>query len=270
MTATALDRIRAISRRDMKLKLSYPFDLLTSFWGIAVSVFMFFFIGQLVGDTPLISEAEGGYFAYAVVGVTVMGIAYATIGVFTSTFRSEMANGTLELLLSSSTRLRDILLGSLTVPFVFAGVQALGYFGLGWALAPDSLHPLAWVRALPVLILIVLSFAAIGLFSAAMVIVAQRGDPVGVLFAEATNLLAGAVFPVALMPEWLQVVARFIPTFYGFEALRSLMLADASWASVADELAILAAFDVALAVIGVWLLRKALRFARVMGTLGTA
>ena len=100
--------------------------------------------------------------------------------------------------------------------------------------------------------------------------VAQRGDPLGGILVQATTLIAGAVFPIAVLPAWLQGVAHAIPTFYGFEALRALMLSDASWGSVLDEVAILAAFDLVLMAVGVGLLRSALRFARVMGTLGAA
>ncbi len=270
MTATTIDRLVAITRRDARLRLAYPFELLSSLWAVTVSVFMFFFIGRLMGDASLLAGIEGGYFTFAVTGMTVVGLSFAILGVFRSTFQSEQANGTLELLLSSSTTLRVLLAGSLMVPLAFAGVQALGYATLGWALAPEVLGLSAWLRAVPVLLLTVGAFAAMGLWSAAFVVVAQRGDPFSGLFVQATNLLAGAVFPVAVLPEWLQTLARFVPTFYGFKALRELMLENASWGSVLDELAILAAFDVVLAVVGIWLLRRALRFARVMGTLGAA
>lgn len=270
MTAGAVERVTAITRRDVRLRLAYPFELLSSLWAVVVGVFTFFFIGELVGDSALLAGVEGGYFAFAVTGMTVVTLSFATIGVFRSSVQSEQAGGTLELLLSGTTNLPTFLTGSMMVPLFFAGLQAVGYAVLGWFLAPDALGPAAWLRALPVLILIVVSFAAMGLWSAAFVVVAQRGDPFSGLFVQATNLLAGAVFPVAVLPEWLQGLARLVPTFYGFEALRALMLRDAAWATVVDEMAILAAFDVGLALVGAWLLRRALRFARVMGTLGAA
>lgn len=270
MTATTANRLATIVKRDARLRLSYPSEVLSSLWGVVVSVFMFFFIGELVGDSPLLADTQGGYFAFAVTGMTVVSLSFATIGVFRSTFEREQAGGTLELLLAGTTKLRVLLAGSMGVPLVFAGIQALGFAGLGWMFAPQALSPGAWVKAFPVLILIVMAFAAMGLWSAAFVIVAQRGDPFSGVFIQATNLVAGAVFPVALLPDWLQVVAHLVPAFYGFEALRGLMLSGATWASVVDELVILALFDIVLALVGIYLLRRALRFARIMGTLGTA
>lgn len=269
MAATTIDRMLAITRRDFRLQMSYPFELLSSFWGVAISVFTFYFIGRLVGDTTVLSGLEGGYFAFAVIGVTVMGLSSSILDVFRSSIQREQANGTLELLLASPTSLRAYMSGSLVVPMGFAGVEAVAYATFGWILAPEALGPSAWLRAVPVLLLIMGAFAAMGLWSAAFVVFAQRGDPVSGMFVQATNLLAGAVFPIAVLPEWLQTLAHLVPTFYGFEALRGLMLADASWASVLDEIAILVVFDIVLAVVGIWLLRRALRFARVMGTLGT-
>ena len=267
---SSLAQIAAIARRDLGLRLAYPFELVMLFWGVALSVFTFFFIGRLVGDSDALSGLEGGYFAYAVVGVTVMGMSFSIIEVFKNSIRAEQGAGALEILLAGPTPLRTLFAGALVVPVMFATIEALAYAGLGWALAPEALGPMAWLRAAPILVLIMGAFAAMGLWSAAFVVVAQRGDPFAGLFVQASNLVAGALFPVALLPGWLQVTARFIPTFYGFEALRAVMLSDAPWSSVWEELAILAAFDVVLAAIGVVLLRRALRFARTMGTLRKA
>ncbi len=265
--ATSWTQIAAIARRDLALQLSYPFQLIMQFWGVGVSVFTFFFIGKLVGNSAALSDLDGGYFAYAVTGVTVIALSFAVIEVLKASIKMEQASGTLEILLAGPTPLVILLAGALTVPLALAAIEALAYAVLGSALSPDALGLLSWLRAAPVLLLIIGAFAAMGLWSASFVVVAQRGDPFASLFVQASNLVAGALFPVALLPGWLQGVARLVPTFYGFEALRALMLADASWASVWDEVAILAAFDVVLGGLGVLMLRRALRFARRMGTL---
>lgn len=270
MTAEApgiAPRVGAIARRDMTLRLAYPFQQIMVLWGVAVSVFMFFFIGKLVGNSPSLTGLEGGYFAYAVIGMTVMGVSFSVVEVFKSSVQTEQRSGTLEILLAGPTPLTVLLGGALIVPLAFAAVQALAYAAFGWALAPSVLGPLAWIRAAPVLVLIVAAFAAIGLWSAAFVIVAQRGDPFGGLFVQASNLVAGALFPVAVLPEWLQVIAHLLPTFYGFEALRALMLGGASYTDVWGDVVILFLFDIALGAVGIVLFRRALRFARRMGAL---
>lgn len=268
MTVGVFERIGAVAHRDVRLQLSYPAQVIMSLWSVVVSVFMFFFIGKLVGNSPLLAGMDGGYFAFAVIGATVMSLSITTISVFKSTIQQERGGGTLELLLAGTAPVGVIMGAAMLVPMAFAVIQSIAYAVLGWSLAPSALGPGAWLRALPVLILIVGAFAAIGLWSAAFVLVAQRGDPFAGVFVQASSVLAGAVFPVAVLPGWLQGVAHAVPTFYGFNALRALMLSNASWASVLGDLAVLAAFDVVLGVIGWLLLRRALRFARVMGTLG--
>jgi ABC-2 type transport system permease protein len=260
----------AIVRRDLRLQLSYPAQIVTSMWAVVTSVFTFFFIGELVGANPILGDIQGGYFAFAVIGVTVLALSSAVIGVFVGTIQRERGGGTLEILLAGTTPLWVLMAASLLVPMIFAVVQAIGYVIFGWILAPEALNPLAWIRALPVLVLILGSFGAIGLWSAAFVIAAQRGDPFASFFAQASNLVAGAVFPVALLPGWLQALAHLIPAFYGFNALRALMLSNAPYSSVADEILILLAFDIVLALIGWYLIKRALRFAKVMGTLGVS
>ena len=259
----------AILRRDARTQLSYPFQYVSQASGLAFSLFSFFFIGRLVGDAPALARFDGGYFPFAVVGLLVTMLAGTALTSFTSAIRSEQGSGTLEVLLASPVRLPVLVVGWMAWPLTVAGVQAVVFFAVAVWMADGAFDVGAVPAAVPAFVLTVGSFAALGMVSGAFVVVTKRGDPFTPLVTAATNLVAGALFPVDLLPGWLQALARLFPAFYGFNAMRGLLLGGESFVSTVDELAVLVAFDVALVVAGVWLLRRALRLAKVTGTLST-
>lgn len=259
----------AILRRDARTQLSYPFQYVTQGVGMLFSLFSFFFIGRLVGDSPALAGLRGGYFPFAVVGMVVVMLAGTALTSFTGAIRSEQGSGTLEILLASPARLAAVVAGWMAWPLTVAGAQAAVFFAVAAVAAGGSFDVTALPAAFPAFVLTVLSFVALGLVSGAFVVVTKRGDPFTPLVVSATNLVAGALFPVAILPGWLQALARLFPAFYGFNAMRGLLLGGESFLSTLDELAILAAFDVALLAAGMWTVRRALRVAKVTGTLAS-
>jgi ABC-2 type transport system permease protein len=264
-----LTSIGGVFRRDLRIQLSYPVQLASQGVGIAFSLATLFFVGKLVGNSPLLAQYQGGYFEFALVGLLVVTLAGVALQAFTGGLRAETAAGTLEFLLVSRTPLWVLLAGWMAWPMTLAGVQAVVFFGVGWWLSQGSFDVGGLLAAVPPFLLTVGSFIALGIMSAAFTVMTKRGDPFTPIIVSATNLLAGALFPVAVLPTVLQVLSRAFPAFYGFNAMRSVLLGGESFLEILDELAALLAFNLALFPIGLWMLRSAFRLARITGTLAT-
>lgn len=269
MNATAvLPRIAALVKRDTILELSYTFQLVLRFATVAISVAMFFFLGRLFGDSDQLSEFSGGYFEFALLGLIVMGYSQACVNSFAQSIQRAQTSGTLEILLSTATSLRTLLAGTLVVPLVLASVDASFYLAIGWFFGELTFAPGRLLLVSVLLVLTLGTFAAIGVFSAAVIVLTKRGDPFSSLALQVSNLLAGAVFPITVLPEAMQVLSRFVPAFYGLRGARTVLLADGSFADVSTDLVALTVFNIVLMPVATWLLARALRTARVTGTLG--
>jgi ABC-2 type transport system permease protein len=262
-------RLRALARRDKRILLSYNFALAMRVISVAFGVFSFYFLGQLVGDAPEVARYDGGYFAFALVGLIVVSFSITCVSSFSVSINQAQADRTLELLLATSTGLGTLLAGTLIVPFLTISVQ-MSLFVLIGALLGIGITLAEIALAVPFLLLTCGTFAAVGIAAAAVVVMSKRGDPFAALAIELTNLLAGAVFPVALLPGVLQAVAHAIPATYGLRALRAVLLEDAGAAAVAGDALILLAFNVVMFPLALGLLRWALKVARVTGTLANA
>jgi ABC-type multidrug transport system permease subunit len=95
-------------------------------------------------------------------------------------------------------------------------------------------------RPLPLFVFLsvaVLAFRAIGLIIASVVNSMQESQILIQLFYLPMLFLSGATFPVSAMPQWLQIVAQFIPSAHLFAGLQGILLRkeglDSQWKSLA-------------------------------------
>ncbi|CAN5574629.1 hypothetical protein BH20CHL7_BH20CHL7_03480 [soil metagenome] len=263
-----MNRIAALVRRDLTLELSYHFNLVMQLVGIVVSVASFYFLGRLVGDAKELAQFDGGYFEFALVGLLVMNFSVVSVTAFSRSIQAAQATGTFEILLSTPTSLPTLMAGTLIVPLLLASVQAVVYLAFGVILVGFTAPVSAILLATALLLLTLGTFAAIGILSAAVIILTKRGEPFSGIVLQVSNLLAGALFPVVLLPDTLQIASRLVPAFYGLRGAREVLLAGGGLPEVAVDLAALAVFNVALFPIALFALSRAIRLARVTGTLG--
>ncbi len=82
------------------------------------------------------------------------------------------------------------------------------------------------------------------------------------------GLLSGTVFPIEVMPQWMQTLASSLsPLTHALDALRAALLEGASLSAVGDSLLILAGFAAVLLPLGILALEWGLRHARRNGGL---
>jgi imidazolonepropionase-like amidohydrolase/ABC-type polysaccharide/polyol phosphate export permease len=95
---------------------------------------------------------------------------------------------------------------------------AIGHFsyGMPWPERPATLFIFLTVA--------VLAFRSIGLIIASVVNSMQESSIIVQLLYLPMLFLSGATFPVTIMPEWLQIVAQFIPASHLYNGLQGILL----------------------------------------------
>lgn len=266
-TSSPAARIGAIARRDLAIELSYRLQFVLRLSQVVFFAATLFFISKLVEEPDALSRFGGDYFEFALVGLIVTAFATVGLGAFSKSIADEQRAGTLEVLLTVPTPPSTLLAGSLVVPLGLAAANVGVYVLIGTALGVR--FPVeGLVLAVPLLGLTVATFCELGVLSAAFIVLTKRGDPLTLLLSQGTTFLAGALFPTTLLPAPLEALSRAVPAYYGLEGLRQALFEGAGAGSVAGELLALLAFNVALAPLALFCFARALRVARVTGTLG--
>jgi len=265
--ATTLERILLVARRDIATEVSYQYSFVMRYVSILFSIATFYFVSRLVGDSPELGRYSGEYFEFALVGLVMSGITAASLTTFNQSVGMEMSSGTLEILLATARSYTPLILGSLLVPIVLRLIEAGLYVGLGVGVLGAGFSASGILLSLPLIALSIAVFSGLGLLASAFVVLTKRGDPITGLVVQATNLLAGTLFPITLLPPVLQVVSKMIPTFYALEGVRAVLLDGAGLADVADEMAILAGFTIVIVPIALVAMSRAIRVAKRTGIL---
>jgi len=112
-----------------------------------------------------------------------------------------------------------------------------------------------------------LAFSGLGIFSSAYLLLFKRGNPAKWFFLGVSSVAGGMLFPVSILPAWLQVVAHLNPVTYALDAMRAALLDGASLSAIAYPLLILLLFAAILLPTSMLAFAWALRRTKVTGTL---
>ena len=269
-TATAPHRLlRAFLIRDFYTETSYRFAFLVGIGGILFRAFIFYFLAQLIGDSaaPLLADYDGDYFAFVIIGIALGGYFGVGLSGFASALRQAQTTGTLEALLMTPVPVPMVIVGSAVWSYAYTTFRVLVYLLVGVLLLGLNLSGANVPAALLILLLGIVSFASIGILAASVIMVVKRGDPVTALFGNLANLVGGVYYPIAVMPGWLQAVAKLLPITYALNGMRAALLNGASWDELASDLWALLAFCLLLFPLSLLVFRFAVNRARADGSL---
>ena len=176
-------------------------------------------------------------------------------------------SGTLEHLLVTQTSLPAILAGSAIYPFVSTTLRIAVYLAWAALLFHFPLGAANWLAVAAVLLTSLLAFSGLGIFSASYLLLFKRGNPGKWLLLGISSVAGGMLFPVSILPGWLQDVARINPVTYTLEAMRSALLGGAELRQLWHPIAILLLFAALLLPLSMFVFAAVLRRTKTTGTL---
>jgi ABC-2 type transport system permease protein len=141
------------------------------------------------------------------------------------------------------------------------------YLGWGSVLFGFPLHSANWLSVFVVLAATLLSFSGLGIFSSAYLLLFKRGNPAKWFFLGVSSIAGGMLYPVSILPRWLQMVAHLNPVTYALDAMRAALLEGAGLPAIARPLLILLLFAAALLPAAALTFSWALRRTKITGTL---
>ena len=152
---------------------------------------------------------------------------------------------------------RDLIIGKTVAGWLitmFYGLVALGVATLAGFFRP---HGIYWLTTLLVMALVGLASAGLGVTLAALVRREQR------VIALSTNLtfylffLSGGISVIAFLPDVIQTIAHFVPTYYGVHALQMAVFYSSSDLLLRDSV-VLAVTALVMVTIGAYAFRRRL------------
>lgn len=260
--------LRASFKRDMKTAVSYKAGFVLTLGSSIVSILGVFFLSRAFGATmaPGLEPYGGNYFAFALVGVAFTNFMALSIGGISRRIREGQLMGTLEFMILSPNRLALLLISLSLWAHALAILTVLLHVLAGVALGMDLSHvnlPMTLIS----FALAVISFNAVGLLAASLVILIKQGDPVNWVVGSLSALLAGVFYPISVLPASMQFIAQFLPLTHVLELMRRSMFVGEGPTTLWRPLIALVLLTAVLLPAGLLACRAAVQAARTDGSL---
>jgi len=217
----------AFLRRDWLVAVSYRFPVVLELLGTFFSLALFFYLGDLVDpSTSPSGDLQGGYFAFAAIGIALFRIGQTALNAVGRKFREEQTTGTFEPLFSTSSPSWLVIVGNSAFEILRATVLSVATLGLavaffGLRLTADAA---AWMLAALSLTLSVVLFTALGVAVGAFTVVFKQTTGIVGILLPGIALLSGVYFPVSLLPQPLQTLSDASPFKWVLDIVRAALL----------------------------------------------
>jgi ABC-2 type transport system permease protein len=225
-----------------------PIELITRAIQPALWLLVF---GQVLSRTRAISTGSLDYIDFMAPGILAQSVLFIAI-FFGIAIIWERDLGVVHKLLATPTPRTALVLGKA----LSAGVRALSQVAVVYLLALLLGVKINWnlpalVGVVGVVILGAALFSSLSLIIACVVKTRERFMGIGQVLTMPLFFASNAIYPVSIMPGWLQVMAHINPLTYEVDALRALMvIGGTSVFGVGADVAILLAATMILVIIG--------------------
>jgi ABC-2 type transport system permease protein len=265
----------AVVRKDWTIYRRYPGRVANLFiWPILFPLGYIFSARALSGpdgsQVAAFSDVAGtaDYVSFLAIGSTFYMWLNLTLWSVGFSLREEQMRGTLESnWLCPTWRISIVLGGALcraVMAMVFLLITAVEF----WLFFDVNLVQGQPALMLLILLLTIPSIYGFGIAFGSLVLRFKEANALVFIVRGIFLVFCGTTAPLAVLPDWMQAVAGWLPLTYTIHAMRALGTADATFADIAIDVQRLALFAIALPVFGYFAFQSTERRSRSSGSLG--
>src|SRR6266545_3184288 len=188
--------------------------------------------------------------------------------ILTETVAWERWEGTIEYTFMAPLSRPIHLFGMGLFAIVYGVIRAVLLFGVVALFFDLSLPNADYIAALVVLIIASVSFIGVGMMTAVLPLISpEKGTQLGFIAQGLLLVVSGVYYPVSVLPEWMQVIAKISPATYALDAARKSILHGASLSSLWGDIWPLMIIGVVAVPLGLEVFRRGERHAKRHGKL---
>jgi ABC-2 type transport system permease protein len=210
-----------------------------------------------VNQVPLISGVASsfqflapGFMALTVITGSLQGVATA--------ISREKEQGTMDGLLVSPIPHQSIIIGKVAAQTVRGLIQGFLILGLSMILFGVQIYGSPLIM-LVVMVLGTASFVGVGIIMTAVAPDQETAQMMTVLLQFPMMFISGILFPIDQLPGWMQYIGKGLPLYYAADALRKVIILNASLSAIMPDVLILIAYTVLTMTVAIPLFEKAMR-----------
>lgn len=254
---TIFKAIVIVFKKELTIFFRYPSWFISSIiWPILFPLGYIFTAKALagLGNDSLSSFAElsgtSDYTSYMIIGTTMWMWINAMLWSFGTSLRTEQIRGTLESNWLCPVPKISLLLGY-SLFQLFNSVIFMLISVIEFKLVYNFKFTGSPLLAAAVVLISVPSIYGIGFIFASLVMWAKETDAMVFLVRGIMTVFCGITYPLAVLPEWMESVSKFIPLTYSIRSLRLVISSGASINEIKNDILILLASGAILMACGI-------------------
>ena len=210
-----------------------------------------------VTNIPLVSGVSSsfqflapGFMALTVVTGSLQGVAAA--------ISREKEQGTMDGLLIAPIPHVSIILGKVAAQTVRGLIQGFLILGLSILLFGVQIYGSPIVMFI-VLLLGTASFVGVGIIMTAIAPDQETAQMMTMILQFPMMFISGILFPIDQLPSWMQYIGKALPLYYAADALRKVIILNASLSAIMSDVLILVAYTFLTMTVAIPLFERAMR-----------
>ena len=219
-------------------------------------------------------EAEGGHIdvdrvtTILLVGAVIWAYLGIIFEILTETVAWERWEGTIEYTFMAPLSRPVHLFGMGFFAIGYGIVRAILLFGVVAAFFGLHLPNADYPAALVVLIVASISFIGIGMMTAVLPLISpEKGTQLGFVAQGLLLVVSGVYYPVSVLPDWMQWLAKISPATYALRGCRAAIIDGAGITDLWSEIWALLVIGAVSVPLGLWTFRTGERYAKKHGKL---
>ena len=191
-----------------------------------------------------------GFMALTVITGSLQGVANA--------ISREKEQGTMDGLLVAPIPHRSIILGKVGAQTVRGLIQGFLILGLSMVLFGVQIYGSPIIMVI-VMVLGTASFVGVGIIMTAVAPDQETAQMMTIILQFPMMFISGILFPIDQLPVWMQYIGKALPLYYAADALRKVIILNASLGAIMPDVLILVAYTFLTMTIAIPLFDKAMR-----------
>lgn len=191
-----------------------------------------------------------GFMALTVVMGTLVGLG--------SAIAREREQGTIDGMMAAPVQREAIVIGKILAQSARGIIQGFTILGLSIILFGVRVYGNPGLLVF-VMLLGVISFVGVGVVMTSLAADQETATMMSFLLQFPMMFLSGVIFPIQQLPGWLQYIGKILPLYYAADALRKVMILNASLAAIMPDIVILIVYMVLTMTAAIPLFEKAMK-----------
>lgn len=213
-------------KKDFLVDFSYKISFFGQFFGMLFTAIAFYFISEVFIDSKSehLEEFNYDYFIFATIGIAILDIVITTMKALTISLREAQSFGYIEMFFISKISASYIFLCSTIYPFIKSIIKFSIYLLFLQAIGGHEFLLISIFKSFFIFLIMIIPFIGLSFLALSFVLYFKQPDPINLLINLSVSIFAGILYPVSVLPKFMQDISYLIPLTSQLNSVRYVLI----------------------------------------------